>query len=156
MSFVNEDGRDLTTQNMLNTEDEYDQSGKSQILGNNLAPKKEKERAYYADWIRALSIHFVIMVHCVQLNMEATDISSPETYARVPYNEEIVEKARGFIKSLVQIGIPIFFYISGMSLTYYDTQKKGFVVYLKSKFIRLIVPFFVALIVILVPRLYLA
>jgi surface polysaccharide O-acyltransferase-like enzyme len=58
-------------------------------LGN-LAPKKEKERDYYADWIRAIAIHFVIMVHCVQLNMEATDISSPETYARVPYNEEII------------------------------------------------------------------
>jgi hypothetical protein len=26
--------------------------------------KKERERMYYADWLRALSIHFVIMVHC--------------------------------------------------------------------------------------------
>lgn len=26
--------------------------------------KKERERIYYADWLRALSIHFVIMVHC--------------------------------------------------------------------------------------------
>lgn len=73
---------------MLNTEDQFDQQTKSQNL--NLAPKKEKERAYFADWVRALSIHFVIMVHCVQLNMESTDISSAETYARVPYNEEII------------------------------------------------------------------
>ena len=26
--------------------------------------KKERERMYYADWLRAISIHFVIMVHC--------------------------------------------------------------------------------------------
>lgn len=88
--------------------------------------------------------------------MEATDITHPSTYERVPYNEEIIQKAEGFIKSLVQIGIPIFFYISGMSLTYWDTSKKGFMVYAKNKFMRLIVPFFVAMIFILIPRLYLA
>ena len=81
----------------------------------------EKERMYYADWLRAVAIHFVIMVHCDQLCMEATDIRNPETFARVPYNEEIIEKARGFIKSLVQCGVPLFFYISGMATTYYDT-----------------------------------
>jgi hypothetical protein len=42
MSFENDDGRDLATQNMLNTEDEFDQQTKSQNL--NLSPKKEKER----------------------------------------------------------------------------------------------------------------
>ena len=46
----------------------------------------EKERMYYADWLRAVAIHFVIMVHCDQLCMEATDISNPETFERVPYN----------------------------------------------------------------------
>ncbi len=84
-------------------------------------PTIEKERMYYADWLRAISIHFVIMVHCDQLCMEACDIHNPETFARVPNNEEVIEKARGFIKSLVQCGIPIFFYISGMATTYYNT-----------------------------------
>ena len=56
---------------------------------------------YYADWMRALAIHFVIMVHCDQLCMEACDIYNPKVFARVPYNEEVIEKARGFIKSLV-------------------------------------------------------
>jgi len=48
----------------------------------------------------------------------------------------------------------MFFYVSGMSLTYWDTQKKGFGVYAVNKFMRLMVPFFVAVVVILVPRLY--
>jgi len=47
---------------------------------------KEKERMYYADWLRAVAIHFVIMVHCDQLCMEATDITNPETFKRVPHN----------------------------------------------------------------------
>ena len=84
-----------------------------------------KERMYYADWLRAMSIHFVIMVHCDQLCMEACDILNPAVFARVEYNEEVIEKARGFIKSLVQCGIPIFFYISGMATTYFDTLRKG-------------------------------
>lgn len=63
--------------------------------------KKERERMYYADWLRALSIHFVIMVHCDQLNIEQADVYNPRNYARNPYQEEVIQKARGFIKSLV-------------------------------------------------------
>jgi hypothetical protein len=33
--------------------------------------------------------------------MEACDIYNPKVFERVPYNEEVIEKARGFIKSLV-------------------------------------------------------
>jgi peptidoglycan/LPS O-acetylase OafA/YrhL len=47
---------------------------------------KEKERMYYADWLRAISIHFVIMVHCDQLCMEACDILNPRNFERDPYN----------------------------------------------------------------------
>jgi peptidoglycan/LPS O-acetylase OafA/YrhL len=116
---------------------------------------EKKERMYYADWLRAVAIHFVIMVHCDQLCMEACDISNPETFKRVPYNEEVIEKARGFIKSLVQCGVPLFFYISGMVTNYYDTGRKGYVQFLKGKTLRLLVPFFIACFVILIPRLYL-
>lgn len=112
---------------------------------------------YYADWLRAISIHFVIMVHCDQLCMEATDILNPKVFARQPYNEEIIEKSRGFIKSLVQCGIPIFFYISGMATTYYNTLKpnKNYGVFLKGKVMRLLVPFIIAVYTVLVLRLYL-
>jgi hypothetical protein len=65
-------------------------------------PLKPKiQRAYYADWLRALSIHFVIAVHCDQLCMEACDIRNADKMATIPYQEEMYEKARGFIKSLV-------------------------------------------------------
>jgi hypothetical protein len=66
------------------------------------------------------------MVHCIQINIEATDISNPATYERVPYNEEVVQKARGYIKSLVQVGIPIFFYISGLATTFWNSEKKTY------------------------------
>ena len=56
---------------------------------------------YYADWIRAMAVHLVIMVHCLQINFDATDIYNPKTFERVPYNEELIQKGKGFIKSLV-------------------------------------------------------
>lgn len=111
---------------------------------------------YYADWLRAFSIHFVIMVHCVQINFDATDIYNPNTFERVPHNEEIIQKGRGFIKSLVQVGIPIFFYISGMATTFWNSEKKHFGQYVYQKFLRLLVPFFIAIPTILIPRLMMA
>ena len=59
------------------------------------------------------------------------------------------------IRSLVQIGIPVFFYISGLAATFYKADQKGFWPYLKHKFLRLIVPFIFAVLLLLIPRLYL-
>jgi hypothetical protein len=65
--------------------------------------KKERERMYYADWLRAISIHFVIMVHCDQINIEACDVFNRDKWPLdlYPFEDEMIEKARGFIKSLV-------------------------------------------------------
>ena len=58
---------------------------------------------YYADWLRAISIHFVIMVHCDQINIEACDVFNRDKWPLdlYPFEDEMIEKARGFIKSLV-------------------------------------------------------
>ena len=114
------------------------------------------KRDYYVDWIKALSIHFVIAVHCVQLSVGVTDIQSAAAFERNQFNMDIIQKANGFIKGLVQIGIPIFFYASGLNLAYFNTEQKGFKVFFINKFMRLIVPFIVAYFLILAPRLYLA
>lgn len=50
----------------------------------------------------------------------------------------------------------MFFYISGISCTFYDTEKKGFLKYFRSKVDRLLVPMVIAIFTLLVPRLYLS
>lgn len=64
------------------------------------------------------------------------------------------QKKDGIVKSLVQIGIPMFFYISGMAMTFYNTEGKGFGIFLGEKTLRLVVPFVIAIFVFLIPRLY--
>jgi len=60
------------------------------------------------------------------------------------------------IKYYVQFGIPLFFYISGMTGAHFNVEKRGFWVgYLWAKIKRLVFPFVVAYCLILIPRLYL-
>mmetsp|Transcript_35854 Transcript_35854/g.54988 ORF Transcript_35854/g.54988 Transcript_35854/m.54988 type:complete len:264 (+) Transcript_35854:350-1141(+) len=48
----------------------------------------------------------------------------------------------------------MFFYISGMGATFFNTEKKGFGLFLGNKVLRLLVPFVVAIFIFLIPRLY--
>lgn len=48
----------------------------------------------------------------------------------------------------------MFFYISGMAATFYNTEGKGFAMFLGEKSLRLLVPFALAIFVFLIPRLY--
>lgn len=48
----------------------------------------------------------------------------------------------------------MFFYISGMAATFFNTEGKGFGIYFTDKVLRLAVPFVVGIFVFLVPRLY--
>jgi hypothetical protein len=52
--------------------------------------------------------------------------------------------------------MPMFFYISGMSSTFFNAEKHGFYIFLKGKINRLIIPLFLSIIFFLVPRLYLS
>ena len=66
----------------------------------------------------------------------------------------LAQKRDGIFKSLVQIGIPMFFYISGIGTTFYNTEKKGFLLFLKSKVLRILIPFVASIFLFLIPRLY--
>jgi hypothetical protein len=52
--------------------------------------------------------------------------------------------------------MPMFFYISGMSSTFFNVEKNGYLFFVRGKFNRLMVPLFLAIIFFLFPRLYMA
>lgn len=64
------------------------------------------------------------------------------------------QKEDGIIKSLVQIGIPMFFYISGIGASFFDTEKNHYGVFIGGKIMRILIPFVIAIFVFLIPRLY--
>ena len=109
--------------------------------------KPPKVRAYYADWVRALAIFLVIFIHCLVNAADASDFKPDEHPA-------YQQKKDGIVKSLVQIGIPMFFYISGIASSFFNTESKGFTIFLWDKICRLAVPFVLAIFIFLIPRLY--
>ena len=48
----------------------------------------------------------------------------------------------------------MFFYISGMGATFFNSEKKGFGIFLVDKTVRLMIPFVLAIFLFLIPRLY--
>jgi surface polysaccharide O-acyltransferase-like enzyme len=94
-----------------------------------------------------MAIILVIFVHCLVNSFDASGLD-PEM------NPTIQQKKDGIIKALVQIGIPMFFYISGIGATFFDTEKKHYGVFVGGKVLRLLLPFVVAIFVFLIPRLY--
>jgi len=113
--------------------------------GENYRPPKE--RIYFADWTRALAIQLVIFIHCL---VTAADASGFDPEAD-PVTQQ---KKDGIVKCLVQVGIPMFFYISGMAATFFNTEGKGFAIFVWDKILRLAIPFVVAIFIFLIPRLY--
>lgn len=59
-----------------------------------------------------------------------------------------------FFRYLVQVGIPVFFLISGMGSIYYDTERKGFIRYAINKTQRLMLPVLFSIPLFIIPRLY--
>ena len=49
----------------------------------------------------------------------------------------------------------MFFYISGMASTFFNTEGKGFGLFFLDKVLRLLIPFGIAIFIFLMPRLYL-
>lgn len=107
-----------------------------------------KKRIYYADWVRAIAIQLVIFVHCLVNSADAAGFDPEE-------NVSMQQKKDGIVKSLVQIGIPMFFYVAGLASSFYNSEGKGFFLYLWDKFLRLFVPFVAGIFIFLLPRLYL-
>lgn len=94
-----------------------------------------------------MAIMLVIFIHCLVNSFDASGLDPVE----VP---TIQEKKDGIIKSLVQIGIPMFFYISGIGSTFFNTEKNHYGIFVGGKVLRLLVPFVVGIFVFLIPRLY--
>jgi len=86
-------------------------------------------------------------VHCLVNSADASGFDPDE----LPQTQQ---KKDGIIKCLVQIGIPMFFYIAGMGATFFNTEGKGFGNFVGNKTLRLVVPFVIAIFVFLIPRLY--
>jgi fucose 4-O-acetylase-like acetyltransferase len=86
--------------------------------------------------------------------MHAIDIYNWDLRETVPDIVEQIEKGRGILKVYLAFGIPLFFYLAGASASFFD-ERKGFVYYFVSRFKRLMIPFFLAVPFILIPRLYL-
>jgi hypothetical protein len=87
---------------------------------------------------------------------ESICISCQASKDNYQYQDELIEKAQGYQKILLQLGIPFFFYISGVGVQFYNTQKKGFLIFAKNKLSRLLLPLLYAIPFFLIPRLYLA
>lgn len=104
-------------------------------------------RAYYADWVRALAIFLVIFIHCLVNAADASDFKPDD-------HPSYQQKKDGIVKSLVQIGIPMFFYISGIGSAFFNTESKGFALFFWEKVLRLAVPFVLGIFIFLIPRLY--
>jgi hypothetical protein len=49
----------------------------------------------------------------------------------------------------------MFFYISGIGATFFDTEKNHYGVFVGGKILRLLFPFVIAIFAFLIPRLYL-
>jgi peptidoglycan/LPS O-acetylase OafA/YrhL len=103
-------------------------------------------RMYYADWIRVIAVYCVIFVHCL---LNAADTVGLD-------DRDAQEKKDGICKILAQVGMPLFFYISGLSLTFVNPSKTTYFNFFKNKVIRLLVPFTLACLTLLIPRLYLS
>jgi peptidoglycan/LPS O-acetylase OafA/YrhL len=106
-----------------------------------------KERAYYVDWIRSMAIVLVILVHALCNSFDASGLDPDDVPA-------LQQKKDGIIKCLVQIGIPMFFYISGIGATFFNTEEKNFGIFVGEKSLRLLLPFIVGIFAFLIPRLY--
>ena len=71
-------------------------------------------------------------------------------------DRDALEKKDGICKSMAQVGIPLFFYISGMSSSFFNSKKNDYRAYLVAKVKRLLVPLVLSIVFLLIPRLYLS
>jgi surface polysaccharide O-acyltransferase-like enzyme len=94
-----------------------------------------------------MAIFLVIFVHCLVNSADAADVNHEK-------DPTVKQKEDGIIKSLVQIGIPMFFYISGIGATFFNTEESNYGIFVGGKVLRLLVPFVIAIFVFLIPRLY--
>jgi fucose 4-O-acetylase-like acetyltransferase len=122
------------------------------------SPPEPRARFYYIDWARTISVHFVIWFHCSSMASEVYDFQMKKG-VRIMSDEDFAHhssRVLGQMRVLAMYGIPAFFYISGFSTTFFNTEKKGFCEFFKARFMKLLLPFILGLIFLLTPRMYMS
>jgi fucose 4-O-acetylase-like acetyltransferase len=67
---------------------------------------KKTSRLYYVDWCRSIGIHVVLLEHCIN----SVETATGERYI----NQNWLEKKDSYFRFLLQFGVPLFFFLSGM------------------------------------------
>mmetsp|Transcript_8457 Transcript_8457/g.14197 ORF Transcript_8457/g.14197 Transcript_8457/m.14197 type:complete len:240 (+) Transcript_8457:284-1003(+) len=88
----------------------------------------------------------VIFMHCMLNAADVVELS----------DRDAMEKKDGISKCMSQLGMPLFFYISGIGASFFDTRKKGYLIFVSDKIQRLLLPMLLAILFLLIPRLYLS
>lgn len=78
---------------------------------------------FYADWMRTTAVYLVIFIHCLNNAADTVQLNDRDTQ----------EKKDGICKCMAQVGIPLFFYISGMSSSFFNSKKNDYLAYVVSK-----------------------
>jgi fucose 4-O-acetylase-like acetyltransferase len=125
---------------------------------NEFIEKKQKPRYYYIDWVRTIAIHYVAWIHCNSIADEVMINHLRNETIEMTEDDfwHYTSRRAGQVRVMVQFGIPAFFYMSGFASTFFNTSKKSFCTYFKERFLRLLVPFILACIFLLTPRMYLS
>eukprot|EP00760_Papus_ankaliazontas_P033457 PhM_4_TR6339/c0_g1_i1/m.52535 len=105
-----------------------------------LSPRKAQPRMIFIDWIRAIAVYAVVVVHIFVSLRRSTFVS-----------HELDMKIDGSIRVVLQYGMPIFFYFSGRSAAF---GKKGFWIFFVDKLKRLGIPLVIGLFVVVIPANY--
>lgn len=90
----------------------------------------------------------VVLIHCIFATDNVTGHSEKDPIWR--------EKMEHIFRYLSQVGMPVFFLISGMGTIYYETEKKGFKKFSINRTKRLFYPFLFSIPIFLLPRLYMS
>lgn len=109
----------------------------SLMLEDDPKTQEPTKRLYHLDWIRAVAISMVVLVHICQEATMPTD--APQWQ---------IDRKEGVIKVLCTFGISIFFYCCGMAQTF---KRNSWCTFVWRRFQRLILPLFVAIFVVLQP-----
>ena len=115
-----------------------------------------KPRFYHVDWLRTSAVHMVAYIHSISIAEELRGYNYPNFKTDDPEAYIIsAERIDGARRVILQMGIPLFFYISGFSITFFNTEKKTFTRYFCDKVKRLIIPLIIVFFVFMIPRNYL-
>ena len=123
----------------------------------------------YLDWIRAIAVIMVVFVHSLVTTFDLLDVHSQreQRNSTKMHWDQLVQWKEGVLRQLLQMGIPLFFYISGISSSAgYSRHDKDYPKsslieafwacgkFVASKFHRLILPLVWVIPIFLMPRHY--